>query len=190
MKKSIKSLISFVVILAVCITILPKNAEAATFVYKYKSAGTATAGQYITTKESAYTSSGSTYTETFYAYKVSFPSNGYIKINRADTNGSLYLLPALSKCSTSEMPYSNALDTTYGQKVAYMVVSKGTYYFCSDFKTKFKYTFTKQSPPTNYCKAKAAALASGKDLSEIGYPITDSKYIWIPYQKVTRGEKQ
>ena len=36
----------------------------------------------------------------------------------------------------------------------------------------------------------AVALASGKDTSTIGYPITDGKYIWIPYQKVTRGEKQ
>lgn len=35
----------------------------------------------------------------------------------------------------------------------------------------------------------ALALASGKDLNSIGYTITDNKYIWIPYQKVTRGEK-
>ena len=34
----------------------------------------------------------------------------------------------------------------------------------------------------------AVALASNKDLSSIGYPITDNKYIWIPYQKVTRGD--
>ena len=32
----------------------------------------------------------------------------------------------------------------------------------------------------------AVALASGKDISTIGYEVTDSKYIWIPYQKVTR----
>ena len=36
----------------------------------------------------------------------------------------------------------------------------------------------------------AVALASGKDTSTIGYTITDNKYIWIPYQKVVRGEKQ
>ena len=36
----------------------------------------------------------------------------------------------------------------------------------------------------------AAALAGGKDTGTIGYAITDNKYIWIPYQKVTRGEKQ
>ena len=36
----------------------------------------------------------------------------------------------------------------------------------------------------------AAALAEGKDTGTIGYEITDGKYIWIPYQKVTRGEKQ
>ena len=36
----------------------------------------------------------------------------------------------------------------------------------------------------------AIALAEGKDVSTIGYPVTDGKYIWIPYQKVTRGEKQ
>ncbi len=35
----------------------------------------------------------------------------------------------------------------------------------------------------------AIALASDKDLNSIGYTITDNKYIWIPYQKVTRGEK-
>ena len=35
----------------------------------------------------------------------------------------------------------------------------------------------------------AAALASGKDINSIGYTITDNKYIWIPYQKVTRGDK-
>ncbi len=36
----------------------------------------------------------------------------------------------------------------------------------------------------------AEALAAGKDINAIGYTITDNKYIWIPYQKVTRGEKQ
>ena len=35
----------------------------------------------------------------------------------------------------------------------------------------------------------AVALASGSDVNSIGYEITDGKYIWIPYQKVTRGEK-
>ena len=35
----------------------------------------------------------------------------------------------------------------------------------------------------------AVALASGKDISTIGYEVTDNKYIWIPYQKITRGEK-
>lgn len=35
----------------------------------------------------------------------------------------------------------------------------------------------------------AEALASGKDINSIGYEITDNKYIWVPYQKVTRGEK-
>jgi methyl-galactoside transport system substrate-binding protein len=34
----------------------------------------------------------------------------------------------------------------------------------------------------------AVALASGKDINKdtVGYEITDNKYIWIPYQKVTR----
>ena len=36
----------------------------------------------------------------------------------------------------------------------------------------------------------AVALAENKDVSSIGYPITDNKYIWIPYQKVTRGDKK
>ena len=35
----------------------------------------------------------------------------------------------------------------------------------------------------------AVALASGGDVNSTGYEITDGKYIWIPYQKVTRGEK-
>ena len=35
----------------------------------------------------------------------------------------------------------------------------------------------------------AVALASGKDINSTGYTITDNKYIWIPYQKVTRGDK-
>ena len=35
----------------------------------------------------------------------------------------------------------------------------------------------------------AVFLASGQDVSTIGFQITDGKYIWIPYQKVTRGEK-
>ena len=34
----------------------------------------------------------------------------------------------------------------------------------------------------------AVALASGKEISKetVGYEITDNKYIWVPYQKVTR----
>ena len=36
----------------------------------------------------------------------------------------------------------------------------------------------------------AYALATGGDIKSIGYELTDNKYIWIPYQKVTRGEKQ
>ncbi len=34
----------------------------------------------------------------------------------------------------------------------------------------------------------ALALAENKDLNSIGYKIIDNKYIWIPYQKVTRGD--
>lgn len=36
----------------------------------------------------------------------------------------------------------------------------------------------------------AIALATGQDINSTGYEITDNKYIWVPYQKVTRGEKQ
>ena len=36
----------------------------------------------------------------------------------------------------------------------------------------------------------AIALAEGRDVSTVGYHVTDGKYIWIPYQKVTRGEKK
>ena len=36
----------------------------------------------------------------------------------------------------------------------------------------------------------ALSIASGSDTGSIGYEITDGKYIWVPYQKVTRGEKQ
>ena len=36
----------------------------------------------------------------------------------------------------------------------------------------------------------ANALASGKDIKAIGYEVTGNKYIWIPYQKVTRGENK
>ena len=36
----------------------------------------------------------------------------------------------------------------------------------------------------------ANVLASGGDVKSIGYEITDNKYIWIPYQKVTRGENK
>ena len=36
----------------------------------------------------------------------------------------------------------------------------------------------------------AVALASGGDVNSIGYEITDGKYIWVPYQKITRGEKK
>jgi len=36
----------------------------------------------------------------------------------------------------------------------------------------------------------ANILASNGDIKSIGYEITDNKYIWIPYQKVTRGENK
>ena len=36
----------------------------------------------------------------------------------------------------------------------------------------------------------ANILASGGDMKSLGYTITDNKYIWIPYQKITRGEKK
>ena len=35
----------------------------------------------------------------------------------------------------------------------------------------------------------AVALAGGKDISAAGYPVTDGKYIWIPYQKVLTSER-
>ena len=35
----------------------------------------------------------------------------------------------------------------------------------------------------------AVALAGGKDISAAGYPVTDGKYIWIPYQKVLPSER-
>lgn len=34
----------------------------------------------------------------------------------------------------------------------------------------------------------AEALVSGKDINSIGYEISDGKYIWVPYKKVTRGD--
>ena len=34
----------------------------------------------------------------------------------------------------------------------------------------------------------AVALATGGDINSIGYDITDNKYIWVPYQKITKGE--
>ena len=36
----------------------------------------------------------------------------------------------------------------------------------------------------------AVALSSKGDINSIGYEVTDNKYIWIPYQKVTRGENK
>ncbi len=34
----------------------------------------------------------------------------------------------------------------------------------------------------------AEAVASGRDIGTIGYEVTDGKYVWIPYQKITKGE--
>ena len=36
----------------------------------------------------------------------------------------------------------------------------------------------------------ANALAVGGDIKSIGYEITDGKYIWVPYQKITRGDNK
>lgn len=158
MKKRITQIISMVLVIAVCIALLPANAQAAEKKYVYQSAGTLKAGRYMTTKAASLLSNPAIY----YAYKLTVPENGYITITRADTNGPIYLLPKLSKCDTKKMILENALDVTFNSQKDYMVVSKGTYYLCSPNQTKFKYSFTKSVQTANYCKEKAASLKAKK----------------------------
>ena len=161
MNKHMKRILSILTVFAICMLLIPQPVSAASTINKYQSAGAISMNTYFTVKESSYKTTDSTTTHTHYAYKLTVPANGYIKITRADTNGIVYLLPTLSKCSKKKGIYDNALDSSSGKKTDYMVVSAGTYYISSSSKTRLKVKFTKSVPTANYCKARAVKLASG-----------------------------
>ena len=156
-----KILVCFSLIFALCIAVAPKNVEAAAQ-YRYVNAGTLAPNTYTQVQEAAhdYNNGGDTY----YAYKVNVPSDGYIKVYNPSGKW-LHLLKRISKC------YGHVIgdvdECEFDSYTRCIPVSKGTYYLCtSDYRdgTAFnlKYKFVKIAPTSNFCKVKASSLPSGK----------------------------
>ena len=101
-----------------------------------------------------------TYDDIYHLYRISVPVNGFVKIVVSNASADVKIYKSID---WSKYLYeSNCIIRSYGKKVHYAVLPKGTYYLEVGEKTKLKWTFTSMPNKTNYCRARAAALKSGK----------------------------
>lgn len=134
---------------------------------------------------SSYYPETDTHVDTYNAYKITVPANGYIKLNVS--NKSTYfriytkVIPGKQeKYMSWEEHFSQDYQVaeTYGKKTYYYVLPKGVYYINidGDTRTNLKWTFTKVASKANYCKAKAQTISAGKTYTLV------SKYEYDHYR--------
>lgn len=165
--------------------VLPKPVMAAA-PEKYVEVGTLAPDVSIKPKVSSYDSN--TGITTNYCYRITIPSDGFIKIGSSAMHRDVYLLPALSKCQNKYISAAClvAKDFAYS-KYTFIPILKGTYYICSpDDNYKVRYTFRKCAPADNYCMAKAKPLAANKNT----FVAFQKGYVYDRWYKITLTKKQ
>jgi hypothetical protein len=121
----------------------------------------------------------------YYYYKITVPSNGYIKF---DISGkSSYNIEIVRKLSKNTYDHCAWFDDD--SKPFYIALPKGTYYLHNshgDNEPKVRWSFVKASNPTNYCRAKAKTLASNKKETIV----FNDGYEYDRWYKITLKKKQ
>ncbi|SFB70342.1 hypothetical protein [Butyrivibrio sp. YAB3001] len=166
MKKRAKLFLALLFVLILSLGFFPKETKAATDeVYNYNVTALK-AKTLVTAKRcsSAWNRTDRKYYYNYNLYKITLPSDGYIKLETSDATVGLKLLKSFKKdvrlSKNEPITYFSSKKNTY-----YYVLSKGTYYICnpySDKDTNIKYTFSKAVNPTNYSRNLAATLAQKK----------------------------
>lgn len=184
-KRTRRPILCFLLVMIMLFGVLPKPVMAAA-PEKYVEVGTLAPDVSIKPKVSSYDSN--TGITTNYCYRITIPSDGFIKIGSSAMHRDVYLLPALSKCQNKYISAAClvAKDFAYS-KYTFIPILKGTYYICSpDDNYKVRYTFRKCAPADNYCMAKAKPLAANKNL----YYCFPKGYAYNRWYKITLTSKQ
>ncbi len=173
LSKVLCGLMALVFVLAIC----PQSAKADTdyyYIYQYKSAGTAKKNTWYTgkdlTQKTKPISSGTQTITTYYLYKLSVPSRGFITVDTklSSDSGNLYLCPALSKLSNIiDIDTCSIKSWSVSEKTAtyYYPLEKGTYYIYADSSIQFKWFFTKAINKSNYRRPKAQKVSAKEEIT-------------------------
>ncbi len=98
-----------------------------------------------------------------YMYKMSVPANGYVKIESSNADVYVGINTELKKNThPSDLSRSNLKNNN----IYYRVLPKGACYIYKMYggseTTRIRWSFIKASNPSNFCRAKARKLGSGK----------------------------
>ncbi len=159
-KRIIATLIAMVM-LAVCV---PQKVEAKTY-YSYEKIPLNQKTSWTTTKKREISNKGEDSCLKYYAYKISVPANGYVKVDVKfpDTYRGLYINTELKKNKDyANHTYDSYYTEDYTNATFYRVLPKGTYYFINYDSYKIRWKFIKTPDSSNYCRVKAKKLTSGK----------------------------
>lgn len=97
---------------------------------------------------------------TYYRYKLTVPSTGYLEIQIKDAD--IYLYNRMPDPNDSDKGRIKNIWDAMGP-ITKIAVDKGTYYFRGY--GLFKYTFKALKPAANYCIKKSSGLAAGKTVT-------------------------
>lgn len=125
-----------------------------------------------------------TNTTVYQMYKITLPSNGYIKAQVSSKNNTMYIYKSLPSGRALENP--DAITTLSSSSTYYKVLPKGTYYIRSSCDLSLKWSFTKINHKSNYCRAKAASLKKGKKAAVV----FDYGYEYAKWYKIKLTKKK
>lgn len=123
-------------------------------------------------------------TTVYHMYKITLPANGYIRTQASSKNYTLYIYRSLPSGRYLENP--DAITSLSGSGTNYKVLPKGTYYIRSSCDLSLKWSFTRINHKSNYCRAKAASLKSGKK----AVVVFDYGYEYAKWYKIKLKKKK
>lgn len=175
--------LALALVLAVGFAPLPAQASTERYVYKTISPKQNT---YITGKGEAYSYNSDTgvSTTTFYLYKMTVPSAGFIRIQTTTPSKLMCLYRSINR--SKSLWDSNSIAGFDGKKLYYRVLPKGTYYLAVESSTRFRWTFIKFAPTSNYCRTRATALSAGQTKTIVynyGYEFSKWYKVVLPTRK-------
>ncbi len=156
-KRLFVALIAFIVVFG-CI---PAQRVEAKDYYSYESVPLES-NKWITTREFTQQYKNNNIYHKYYAYKITVPANGYLKVDVKfqEENNEVDILSSIKK-NTYDY-YTDLYSSDSKNKTFYVVMSKGTYYFVNRLPCKIRWKFIQSKNPTNSCRAKSKKIASNK----------------------------